>query len=106
MIFVVIILLLTGFYFFQRRDGFSIIMGLLLVSHGVNLSIFWLSKPGFALFSFITPEIQHFNDPLTQALVLTAVVIGFAFTVFLAALFVRAKKLFPDFEILEQEEED
>jgi multicomponent Na+:H+ antiporter subunit C len=68
-----------------------LVLGLALLGHAANLLIFAAGDPGqtpaFAPGGTPLPEA---NDPLPQALILTAIVIGFGATAFLLALAWRA----------------
>ncbi|MEC8444180.1 MAG: Na+/H+ antiporter subunit C [Pseudomonadota bacterium] len=73
-----------------RGHTFAIVMGLTLMSYAVNLFLFAsggleLHKPA------ILGETDNPTDPLPQALVLTAIVIGFAMTAFALILAIRAR---------------
>lgn len=74
----------AGVWLVLRPRSFQVIMGLMLLSYAVNLFIFitgrlWLNKPPLTLAPGpIDPGL--YADPLPQALVLTAIVIGFATT--------------------------
>ncbi len=67
-----------------RPRTFQVIMGLSLFSYAVNLFIFSMgrlkldSEP--VLVEGIVPDLNNYADPMPQALVLTAIVIGFAMT--------------------------
>ena len=68
-------------------------IGLGLISHGANLLIFTIGglvrgRPPLAEPGADTPP-PDVADPLPQALVLTAIVIGFALTAFFAVLIKR-----------------
>jgi multicomponent K+:H+ antiporter subunit C len=87
-----IIAVLTGcgVYLMLRGRTFPVIMGLTLLSYSVNLFIFVMGR----LHSSGAPVIgqsENYTDPLPQALVLTAIVIGFAMTAFLLILALRAR---------------
>jgi multicomponent Na+:H+ antiporter subunit C len=76
----------TGFYLMLRRRLAQLIIGLGLLSNGTNLLIFTAGglKRSRAP---VAPEgaqvlIQPFADPVPQALVLTAIVIGFGVLAF------------------------
>lgn len=74
------------------RNLFRTLLGLALLSTGVNLGVF--AAGGFASDQppIIASDLDALGtsaDPLTQALVLTAIVIGFALTLVLAAFVVR-----------------
>lgn len=83
----------SGIWLLLRPRTFQIILGLSLISYGVNLFIFSMSRPRsnavpiVDTYTVIDPA--HYADPLPQALVLTAIVIGFATTaLFLVILLV------------------
>ncbi|HAZ98491.1 MAG TPA: Na+/H+ antiporter subunit C, partial [Halomonas sp.] len=73
------ILTSCGLYLTLRGRTFPVVVGLTLLSYAVNLFLFsmgGLTTDGAALVN----EGSQFADPLPQALVLTAIVIGFAMT--------------------------
>ena len=84
----------SGVYLLLRPRTFQVIMGLTLISYAVNLFIFSMgrlkldSEP--VLVKGFTSTLANTADPMPQALVLTAIVIGFALTVILAAMALRA----------------
>ena len=66
------------------------VLGLTLLSYAVNLFLFSsgrLTRDGAAILNAAT----DYADPLPQALVLTAIVIGFAMTAFVVILALRAR---------------
>lgn len=71
----------SGIYLLLRPRTFQVIMGLALLSYAVNLFIFAMGRLAVdrapILRSAGTDPAWH-ADPLPQALVLTAIVIGFA----------------------------
>ena len=84
------VLTTAGIYLMLRAQTFPMIVGLTLLSYAVNLFLFAsgrLTVNGAA----IVGSSQHYADPLPQALVLTAIVIGFAMTAFVLILAVRAR---------------
>ena len=76
----------AGVWLILRPRTFQLITGLLLMSYAVNLFIFSMGRLGLALakepvlLPGVAQDLQHYADPLPQALVLTAIVIGFAMT--------------------------
>lgn len=76
----------SGVWLLLRPRTFQIIMGLSLLSYAVNLFIFSMGRLGLAvgkepvLVPGVPQNLQNYADPLPQALVLTAIVIGFAMT--------------------------
>lgn len=83
----------AALYMMLSRNLVRILLGLALLSTGVNLMLFVAGGIGSRQPPLIPDEAQALGesaDPLAQALILTAIVIGFALTVVLAALVVRA----------------
>jgi multicomponent Na+:H+ antiporter subunit C len=82
----------TGTYMLLRRDPIRLILGLSLLSYGVNVLLFSTSTmrrgipPIIADKASFAGEIAEFVDPLPQALILTAIVISFGVTAFLIVL--------------------
>lgn len=79
----------SGVYLLLRGRTFPVILGLTLLSYGVNLFLFSTGR----LVTGQQPVIgtsASYTDPLPQALVLTAIVIGFAMTAFLVVLSLRS----------------
>lgn len=88
------VLFATGAYALMRRSIVKLVIGVILISQGANLLVFtagglMAGKPALIPPNATTPPIP-FGDPLPQAMVLTAIVIGFGLTVFLLALVARA----------------
>jgi len=88
----------AGIYMMLRRSLFKLILGLVLLSHGANLLIFTVGglTPGRppVVSPGATELITPYADPMPQALILTAIVIGFAVLAFSLALFHRAYQTF------------
>jgi multicomponent K+:H+ antiporter subunit C len=79
-----------GLYLALRGRTFPVVVGLTLLSYAVNLFLFsmgGLTSDGAA----ILDGPGDYADPLPQALVLTAIVIGFAMTAFVVILAMRAR---------------
>ena len=96
--FVVGCLYAAGVYMILRRSLFKLVLGLVLLSHGANLLIFTVGgltrgRPPVAPPGAPAPTAPH-ADPLPQALILTAIVIGFAVLAFSLALFHRGYQTF------------
>ncbi len=74
----------SGVWLILRPRSFQVLMGLMLMSYAVNLFIFIMGRLSINLppLTLVTDalDLDQFADPLTQALVLTAIVIGFATT--------------------------
>lgn len=84
------VLTACGLYLILRSRTFPVVVGLTLLSYAVNLFLFsmgGLTTDGAALVN----GAADYADPLPQALVLTAIVIGFAMTAFLVVLALRGQ---------------
>jgi multicomponent K+:H+ antiporter subunit C len=87
------VLIGSGVWLLLRPRTYQVIIGLSLLAYGVNLFIFSMGRlkvnapPVVASGTVIDPA--TYADPIPQALVLTAIVIGFATTaLFLVVLLV------------------
>ncbi|WP_355659758.1 Na+/H+ antiporter subunit C [Halomonas salifodinae] len=87
---VVGVLTASGAFLLLRGRTFPVIVGLALLSYAVNLFLFSMGGLNTDAAAVIGDSIAP-SDPLPQALVLTAIVIGFAMTAFLVILAVRAR---------------
>ena len=85
------ILTASGLYLILRPTTFSVVLGLTLISYAVNALIFVGGRLGASAPPLILPGTSGHADPLPQALVLTAIVIGFGMTAYLVALALKAK---------------
>lgn len=90
---VIAVLVGCGVYLLLRARTFPVILGLTLLSYAVNLFIFVMGRLGSGSAAVIGQgdSLNRYADPLPQALVLTAIVIGFAMTAFLLVLALRAR---------------
>jgi multicomponent K+:H+ antiporter subunit C len=87
----------AGIWLVLRPRSFQVLCGLMLMSYAVNLFIFamgrlWVDRPP------LTPAGKAVNpaalaDPLPQALVLTAIVIGFATTALFLVVMIGSRGL-------------
>lgn len=86
-------LLLGGATFLMlQRDRFRVILGFVILSHGVNLLLFATGgtlQRAEPLGGDLDPSTTA--DPLPQAFVLTAIVISFAITIYMLVLAVTGK---------------
>ncbi len=81
----------AGVYLLLRGRTFPVVLGLTLVGYAVNVFIFVMGR----LWSNANPLLVGDGpvaDPLPQALVLTAIVIGFATTGFVIELALRSRQ--------------
>jgi multicomponent K+:H+ antiporter subunit C len=78
------VLTTCGVWLLLRPRTYQVIMGLALLGYGVNLFIFSMGRLSVDSEPILAPGIPttlaYYVDPLPQALVLTAIVIGFAMT--------------------------
>ncbi len=84
----------TGIYLLLRRSLILTIIGIILISNSVNLALFSLGRvttdnPPLIAAGSVVPE-APFANPLPQALILTAIVIGFGLLAFALALAYRS----------------
>jgi multicomponent Na+:H+ antiporter subunit C len=97
---VVGVLFATGLYMMLRRSLVKLIIGLSLISHGANLLIFTMSrllhndpvilvKETTEATSNLPVVTADFADPIVQAVILTAIVIGMGLQAFSLVLIKR-----------------
>ncbi len=81
-----------GIYLVLRERTFSVILGLAMLAIGVNLFLLSMGRvvPGHAPVIEEGIELSSYVDPLPQAVVLTAIVIGFAMMAFVVVLSISA----------------
>jgi multicomponent K+:H+ antiporter subunit C len=84
-------LVASGVWLLLRERSFSVILGLTLLSYAVNLLIVAGGLLGKTVSPPLVGQEPPLADPLPQALVLTAIVIGFGMTAYVVALALRAK---------------
>ncbi|MDX1464239.1 Na(+)/H(+) antiporter subunit C1 [Halomonas sp. THAF5a] len=84
------VLTACGLYLTLRGRTFPVVVGLTLLSYAVNLFLFSMGGLTTGAAAIIDGQ-SRFADPLPQALVLTAIVIGFAMTAFVVILAMRAR---------------
>jgi multicomponent K+:H+ antiporter subunit C len=88
------LLVATGVYLLLRPRVLPVVFGLTLLSYGANLLVFSMGRLRLDAPPVIGPEgaasPAAYADPLPQALVLTAIVIGFAMTAFILVLALRS----------------
>jgi multicomponent K+:H+ antiporter subunit C len=80
-----------GVYLVLRARTFPVVLGLTLLSYAVNLFLFAMGRLTVGAPAIIDPNRTAYTDPLPQALVLTAIVIGFGMTAFVVVLALRAR---------------
>lgn len=88
---VVGVLTACGVYLLLRARTYPVVLGLTLLSYAVNVLLFAMGRLVTGAPPVIDGAAQRYTDPLPQALVLTAIVIGFAMTAFVVILALRAR---------------
>ena len=85
------VLTACGVYLALRGRTFPVVLGLTFLSYAVNLFLFAMGRLAIGRPPIITEAAAAYTDPLPQALVLTAIVIGFAMTAFVIILALKAR---------------
>ena len=80
-----------GIYLMLRGRTFPVVLGLTLLAYAVNLFIVAMGRLWVGLPPVVAEGAPAYADPLPQALVLTAIVIGFATVGFVIALALAAR---------------
>ncbi|KJK20959.1 NADH-ubiquinone oxidoreductase subunit 4L [Burkholderiaceae bacterium 16] len=83
------ILMACGIYLLLRARTFPVVLGLALISYAVSLFLLGMGRLSRGRPPVIASGARY-ADPLPQALVLTAIVIGFAMTAFAVVLALRS----------------
>jgi len=87
----------SGVYLLLRPRTFQVIMGLTLISYAVNLFIFSMGRLAVdsepILVNGVKATMANTADPMPQALVLTAIVIGFAMTALFLVVMLASRGL-------------
>ena len=103
-----LLLILVGFYsVVAKRNTVKIVIGLLIMEHGIHLLLILIGyrgggappivEPGSSPASFAASAV----DPLPQALVLTSIVIGLGVLALMVALCIRLYERYGTFDIAE-----
>ena len=86
----------SGVWLLLRPRTYQLIIGLSLISYGVNLFIFSMGRPGIIAAPIPATGATSpadYADPVPQALVLTAIVIGFATTALFLVVLLASRGL-------------
>ena len=81
----------TGVFLILKLRTFPIVLGLTLLSYAVNLFLFSMGRLQVNMAPILHDGSTAYIDPVPQALVLTAIVIGFGMTAFVIVLALRAQ---------------
>ena len=89
------VLATCGVWLLLRPRTFQVIIGLTLISYAVNLFIFAIGglRTGADPVLRKAGDVAQYTDPLPQALVLTAIVIGFATTALFLVVLLASRGL-------------
>ena len=91
------ILTASGIWLLFRPRTFQVIIGISLLGYGVNLFVFSMGRLRVGappvLRSTVDIDPAQYADPLTPALVLTAIVIGFAMMALLLVVLLASRGL-------------
>ena len=87
----------AGVWLVLRPRTYQVVMGLALLSYAVNLFIFSMGSLVIDKPPIVEPgvpaDLDHYTDPMPQALVLTAIVIGFATTALFLVVLLASRGL-------------
>jgi multicomponent Na+:H+ antiporter subunit C len=87
----------AGFFLLLQRSPLRLILGIVFISHAANVLIFVAADLTRGVPALIPPGERTLSefaaDPLPQALVLTAIVIGFGLLAYLLGLFDQLLKV-------------
>lgn len=81
----------AGVYLLLRARTYPVILGIMLIGYGVNMFLVAMGRVGAGSPPIIRDGVGVYTDPLPQALVLTAIVIGFGMAAFIIVLALRAR---------------
>lgn len=98
------LLIIIGLYaIITKRNLIKIALGFCMIEYGVNLLFAFIGFKKNALAPIITSidAPRNFVDPIPQALVLTAIVIGLGTTAVMIALILRIYEKYKTFDINE-----
>ena len=84
------LLVASGVYLILRARTFAVVLGLAMLGYAVNIFLFVMGRVQISSPAILTST-DAATDPLPQALVLTAIVIGFATTAFIVQLALRSR---------------
>ena len=84
------VLTACGVYLTLRARTFPVVLGLTFLSYAVNLFLFAMGRLSIGQPPVIAAQAAGYADPVPQALVLTAIVIGLGVQAFVLVLLKRA----------------
>lgn len=83
------VMVASGIFLILRARTFPVVLGLMLLGYAVNLFLFGMGRLNIGMPPIIREGVEVYADPLPQALVLTAIVIGFGMVAFAITLAVK-----------------
>lgn len=100
------VMLAVGIYLMLERSLTRVLLGIILISNGVNLLLLQTAgRSGLPPIVRGGLEPDSYFDPLPQALLLTAIVIAFALVAFMLALIYRSWVMARADEVSDDEED-
>jgi multicomponent K+:H+ antiporter subunit C len=84
---------MAGIYLVLRGHTFPVVLGLALLSYAANVFLFAMGRLAIGQQPVIDAAATGYTDPLPQALVLTAIVIGFGTTALFLVLLLALRAL-------------
>ena len=85
------VLTALGVYLVLRARTYPVILGIMMLSYAVNLFLLSTGRISVTTPPIVTKGATAYADPLPQALILTAIVIGFGMAAFVIVLALRAR---------------
>lgn len=100
------VMLAVGVYLMLERSLTRVLLGIILISNGVNLLLLQTAgRSGLPPIVRGGLDADAYFDPLPQALLLTAIVIAFALVAFMLALIYRSWVMARQDEVADDEED-
>jgi multicomponent K+:H+ antiporter subunit C len=85
------VLAAAGTYLVLRARTYPVVLGLMLLGYAANLLLLAMGRLRDVAPPIVVAGPAAYADPVPQALVLTAIVIGFGMSAFLVVLAIRAR---------------
>ena len=80
---------MAGIYLCLRGRTFPVVLGLAMLSYAINLFLFAIGRLVVDRPPLYAKGVTEYTDPLPQALILTAIVIGFGVIAYMVILLYR-----------------
>jgi multicomponent K+:H+ antiporter subunit C len=85
------VLTALGVYLVLRARTYPVILGIMMLGYAVNLFLLSMGRLSTTAPPVLTEGATEYVDPVPQALILTAIVIGFGMAAFIIVLSLRAR---------------